>query len=208
MSYAVKEIHSTIQGEGFHAGRACVLLRFAGCNLWSGREQDRASAVCQFCDTDFVGMDGEYGGRYDAQALAQQAVDLYPGGGAPYVVLTGGEPLLQVDQPLIEAFHRKGCEVAVESNGTIEAPSGLDWICISPKAGAELTQTTGDELKLVYPQTELMPEQLPSLEFDYWYLQPMDGPQLRSNMQAAAEYCRQHPKWKLSIQLHKVVGLK
>jgi 7-carboxy-7-deazaguanine synthase (Cx14CxxC type) len=210
MSYAVKEIYLTLQGEGLQAGRAAVFLRFAGCNLWSGREQDRAEAVCQFCDTEFVGTDGPGGGKFEtADDLAAAVATLWPvvGEGAPYVVCTGGEPLLQLDAPLIEALHARGFEVGVETNGTIAAPAGLDWVCVSPKAGAELVQRTGDELKLVYPQDGLAPETLEGLAFRAFLLQPMDGPSRDQNTRAAAAYCLARPKWRLSVQTHKWIGL-
>ncbi len=213
MSYAVKEMFYTLQGEGAQAGRPAVFLRFAGCNLWSGREADRAAAVCRFCDTDFVGTDGEGGGRFDrADALAEAVAALWPAvsrAGA-YVVCTGGEPLLQLDRALIDALHGHGFEIAVETNGTIAAPEGLDWICVSPKAGAPLRQTSGHELKLVYPQqeAEAAPERFETLAFRHFFLQPMDGPATAVNTQAAIAYCLAHPRWKLSLQTHKWVGLK
>lgn len=210
MSYAVKELYFTLQGEGAQTGRAAVFLRFAGCNLWSGREEDRAAAVCRFCDTDFVGMDGPGGGRFDTpDALAEATAGLWPqaGGGRPYVVCTGGEPLLQLDEPLIAAFHERGFEVAVETNGTIAAPPGLDWICVSPKAGAELRQTRGQELKLVFPQAGAEPERFADLAFERFFLQPMDGPDREANTQAAIVYCRAHPQWRLSLQTHKLTGI-
>jgi 7-carboxy-7-deazaguanine synthase len=210
--YAVKEIYYTLQGEGAHAGRAAVFCRFAGCNLWTGRETDRAQAVCSFCDTDFVGTDGPGGGKFaTAEALADTVLAQWPNATASnrYVVCTGGEPLLQLDPPLIEAFHARGFEVGVETNGTQAAPVGLDWICVSPKAGAPLVLTAGDELKLVYPQREpeARPERFERLGFRHFFLQPMDGPAQRENMQAAIGYCLQHPAWRLSVQTHKVVGL-
>ena len=206
MSYAVKELFYTLQGEGMQAGRPAVFLRFAGCNLWSGREEDRATAVCTFCDTDFVGMDGAGGGRFEsAGALAASVAALWPGGGAPYVVCTGGEPLLQIDAPLIEALHARGFEVAVETNGTIAAPDGLDWICVSPKADAALAQTRGNELKLVYPQAGVDPARFEALTFDHFLLQPLDNPQSAANAQAAVAYCLAHPRWRLSTQTHKAL---
>ncbi len=208
VSYAVKELFYTLQGEGAQAGRAAVFLRFAGCNLWSGREEDRAKAVCTFCDTDFVGMDGIGGGRFpDAGALAAAVAALWPGGGSPYVVCTGGEPLLQVDPPLIEALHAEGFEIAVETNGTVKAPPGLDWICVSPKADAPLVLTEGSELKLVYPQTLAPPERFEDLRFAHHFLQPMDGPEVEANTAATVDYCRRHPKWRLSLQTHKITGI-
>jgi 7-carboxy-7-deazaguanine synthase (Cx14CxxC type) len=208
MSYAVKEIFYTLQGEGMQAGRPAVFLRFAGCNLWSGREEDRAAAVCTFCDTDFVGMDGVGGGRFDtSDALAAKVASLWPGGGAPYVVCTGGEPLLQIDPPLIEALHAQGFEIAVETNGTIAAPEGLDWICVSPKADAPLAQMHGDELKLVYPQPSVDPARFEALAFDHFLLQPMDNFRRAENTQAAVAYCLAHPRWRLSTQTHKALGI-
>ncbi|CAN5467201.1 7-carboxy-7-deazaguanine synthase [soil metagenome] len=209
--YAVKEIFFTLQGEGLQAGRPAVFCRFAGCNLWNGREADRASAVCKFCDTDFVGTDGTEGGKYDAAGLAGQIASHWPHGSArPYVVFTGGEPLLQLDRELIDAIHAHGFEIAIETNGTIAAPVGIDWICVSPKAGAALAQTRGDELKLVYPQVEAeaQPERFEHLEFRHFLLQPMDGPDRHRNTLAAIEYCMKQPRWRLSVQMHKVVGLR
>ena len=208
MSYAVKEMYYTLQGEGAQAGRAAVFLRFSGCNLWSGREQDRAQAICQFCDTDFVGMDGPGGGRFEtADALAEAAAALWPGGGRPYVVCTGGEPLLQLDEAAIAALHARGFAVAVETNGTIAAPAGLDWICVSPKAGAQLVQMHGDELKLVYPQAGADPAAFADLAFDHFLLQPMDGPQRQAALEAALSYCLANPRWRLSLQTHKILNI-
>lgn len=210
MTYAVKEIFYTLQGEGAQSGRAAVFCRFAGCNLWSGLERDRASAVCTFCDTDFVGTDGEGGGKFvGAEVLAGAIAARWPAGqgGTPYVVCTGGEPLLQLDAPLIEALHARGFEIAVETNGTLAAPPGLDWICVSPKAGAELAQRTGDELKLVYPQSDAPPERFAGLAFRHFFLQPMDGPARDANTAAAARYCMAHPHWRLGLQTHKVAGI-
>ncbi|MFW5660522.1 MAG: 7-carboxy-7-deazaguanine synthase [Oceanicaulis sp.] len=207
MTYSVKEIFLTVQGEGGQAGRPAVFLRFAGCNLWSGLERDRASAVCTFCDTDFVGTDGVNGGKFKTpRALAEAAFALWPGGGRPYVVCTGGEPLLQLDAALIDALHALGFEIAVETNGTIEAPDGIDWICVSPKSTAPLKQTSGHELKLVYPQADAMPERFEHLDFTEFRLQPMDGPQQMENAKAAFEYCLKHPRWSLSVQTHKWIG--
>ena len=208
VSYAVKEMYYTLQGEGAQTGRAAVFLRFAGCNLWSGREVDRSAAVCTFCDTDFVGMDGPGGGRFETPAALGDAVAaLWPGGGAPYVVCTGGEPLLQLDAAAIEALHAHGFEVGVETNGTIAAPPGLDWICVSPKADAELAQTSGSELKLVYPQPGVDPARFTALKFDHFMLQPMDSPAQTANTAAAIAYCRAHPQWRLSLQTHKILGI-
>ena len=209
-TYTVKEIFYTLQGEGRQAGRAAVFFRFSGCNLWSGREQDRAKAVCQFCDTDFVGV-GPDGGKFNsAAALAERIAAEWPAGagGVPYVVCTGGEPLLQLDAELIAELHRRGFEVAVETNGTVAAPPGLDWICVSPKAGAELLLQSGDELKLVYPQATQLPETVEHLDFDTFYLQPMDGPELAANTRAAIAYCMAHPRWRLSVQTHKVTNIR
>jgi len=209
VTYFVKEMFYTLQGEGARAGRAAVFVRFAGCNLWSGREQDRSEAVCQFCDTEFVGTDGDGGGKFaNAEALANAAFGRWPGGGAPYVVCTGGEPLLQLDAPLIDALHARGFEIAVETNGTIEAPAGIDWICVSPKANAVLVQRSGHELKLVYPQAGGEPEQYVSLAFENFFLQPMDSAARDTNTRAATEYCLAHPQWRLSLQTHKLLGIR
>jgi 7-carboxy-7-deazaguanine synthase (Cx14CxxC type) len=209
MSYAVKELFLTLQGEGGQAGRAAVFCRFSGCNLWSGREEDRAKAVCNFCDTDFVGMDGPGGGRFpDAASLAKAAQAEWRGeGGRPLVVCTGGEPLLQLDPVLIAAFHAEGFEVAVETNGTLAAPEGLDWICVSPKADAQLQQTFGQELKLVFPQPGVDPTRFEGMAFERFLLQPLDGPERAANTQAAIAYCLAHPKWRLSFQTHKALGI-
>ena len=210
MTYSVKEIYYTLQGEGGQAGRAAVFCRFTGCNLWTGREEDRASAVCQFCDTDFVGTNGPGGAKFaSAEALAQAVLGQWPQGvrGKPLVVCTGGEPLLQLDEALIAALHAAGFEVAVETNGTQPAPPGLDWICVSPKADAPLVLTQGNELKLVYPHTAAMPERFADLAFDHFFLQPLDDLQRRQNTQRAVDYCLQHPQWRLSIQAHKVIGI-
>jgi 7-carboxy-7-deazaguanine synthase len=211
MSYAVKEIFYTLQGEGAQAGRAAVFCRFAGCNLWSGRESDRASAICQFCDTQFVGVDGEGGGRFEtAVDLAEAIGATWPvlgAEGARFVVCTGGEPLLQLDRVLIDALHERDFEIAVETNGTVEAPAGIDWVCVSPKAGAKLVQTTGDELKLVFPQAGAMPPEFEGLEFPHFFLQPMDGLDRVANTDLAVRYCLEHPKWRLSLQTHKIVGI-
>ena len=211
MTYSVKEIYFTLQGEGAHTGRPAVFLRFAGCNLWSGRERDRAAAVCRFCDTDFVGTDGPGGGKFvTPQALAEAIEAAWPGGEANrYVVCTGGEPLLQLDTAAIDALHAVGFEIGVETNGTIAAPEGIDWLCVSPKAGAEVLQTSGNELKLVYPQieTEAQPERFASLEFEHFFLQPCDDPRRQENTQKAISYCLEHPQWKLSLQTHKIIGI-
>jgi 7-carboxy-7-deazaguanine synthase (Cx14CxxC type) len=229
MTYSVKEIFYTLQGEGLRAGRPAVFCRFAGCNLWNGREEDRGSAICQFCDTDFVGTDGTLGGKYDAQQLADLIAARWPagpegsaGGARRYVVLTGGEPMLQVDQALIDALHAQGFEIAIETNGTLPVPmgeGGIDWVCVSPKAGADWVQRRGHELKLVYPQPTLMPSAVAALadrpgigaaapDFDYWLLQPMDGPlQAQHTLQAIA-HCQAHPRWRLSVQTHKVLQIR
>jgi 7-carboxy-7-deazaguanine synthase len=210
MSYAVKEIFYTLQGEGANSGRPAVFCRFAGCNLWSGREDDRAEAVCRFCDTDFVGTDGPRGGRFaDASDLAAAVRGLWPAaaGARPFVVCTGGEPLLQLDAPLIAAFHAEGCAVAVETNGTCPAPPGLDWICVSPKAGAPLALRGGNELKLVFPQQGLDPAGLEHLDFHHFFLQPMDGPERARNTERAVRFCLAHPRWRLSLQTHKLIGI-
>lgn len=210
MAYSVKEIFYTLQGEGAQTGRPAVFCRFAGCNLWSGREADRARAVCTFCDTDFVDTDGPGGGRFaTADALATAVAAAWPAGagGLPFVVCTGGEPLLQLDAELVSALHRRGFEIAVETNGTRPPPPGLDWICVSPKAGAELVVRAGDELKLVYPQTGAEPERFEPLAFRHFFLQPMDGPARERNTDAALRYCLAHPRWRLSLQTHKLLGI-
>jgi 7-carboxy-7-deazaguanine synthase (Cx14CxxC type) len=210
MAYSVKEIFYTLQGEGAQTGRPAVFCRFAGCNLWSGREADRAGAVCTFCDTDFVDTDGPGGGRFGtADALATAVAAAWPAGagGIPFVVCTGGEPLLQLDAELVSALHRRGFEIAVETNGTRPPPAGLDWICVSPKAGAELVVRAGDELKLVYPQPGAEPERFEALAFRHLFLQPMDGPARERNTEAALRYCLAHPRWRLSLQTHKLLGI-
>ena len=210
MAYSVKEIYLTLQGEGRNTGRPAVFCRFAGCNLWSGREDDRQSAQCRFCDTDFVGTDGPGGGVFGTPGdLARAVAHAWKGNGGtrPFVVCTGGEPLLQLDEPLIEALHGLGFEVAVETNGTLSAPPGLDWVCVSPKAGAGLAQKVGDELKLVYPQPGAEPEMFEGLDFSHFLLQPMDGEALAENTRQATEYCLRHPGWRLSLQTHKVLGI-
>lgn len=210
MTYAVKEIFKTLQGEGRQAGRAAVFCRFAGCNLWSGREADRAAATCGFCDTDFIGVDGENGGKFgEAASLAGRIAELWgPERDQRFVVLTGGEPMLQVDAALIDALHDQGFEIAVETNGSVAAPSAIDWICVSPKAGAPLVQRSGDELKLVYPQEGAEPERFEGLEFEHFLLQPMDGPDILRNTKAAIDYCLAHPRWRFSLQTHKTIGVK
>lgn len=215
MTYTVKEIFYTLQGEGARTGRAAVFCRFSGCNLWSGREEDRARAVCQFCDTDFVGT-GPDGGKFSSATELADAIERCWGGGTEplrgaatkYVVCTGGEPLLQLDDALIDALHSRGFEVAVETNGTKPAPAALDWICVSPKAGAPFVQTSGSELKLVFPQVDAPPEAFAELAFEHFFLQPMDGPATARNTELAIEYCLRHPSWRLSIQTHKLLGLR
>ena len=210
MSYAVKEIFKTLQGEGAQMGRAAVFCRFAGCNLWSGREADRATSICSFCDTDFVGMDGTGGGRFaDADTLANAIAAEWRGSSAHrYVVLTGGEPLLQVDGALVAALHARDFEIGVETNGTQVAPAGLDWICVSPKANADLVLQSGHELKLVYPQETALPERFAHLAFDHFFLQPMDSPTAAANLEAAITYCTDNPRWRLSLQSHKMIGIR
>jgi 7-carboxy-7-deazaguanine synthase len=207
--YSVKEIFLTLQGEGAHAGRRAVFCRFAGCNLWSGREADRHAAICQFCDTDFVGTDGTQGGKFgDAEMLADVIAACWGEGQAHrYVVCTGGEPLLQIDATLIEALHARGFAIAIETNGTIAVPNGIDWVCMSPKRNAATIVTCGSELKLVYPQAGDDPARYAALEFDHYFLQPMDGPLRDENTQAAIAYCLQHPQWRLSLQTHKMTGM-
>jgi 7-carboxy-7-deazaguanine synthase (Cx14CxxC type) len=210
MSYSVKEVYYTLQGEGSHSGRPAVFVRFSGCNLWSGQEKDRSGAVCQFCDTDFVGIDGPGGGKFrNPTALASHILTFWPRNTSvlPYVVFTGGEPMLQLDQPLIDALHECGVYIAIETNGTLPVPESVDWICVSPKANAPWIQRTGNELKLVYPQPTLLPETLGEMSFNSYYLQPMDGPDLDKNTQQAIDYCKQNPEWHLSIQSHKVLQI-
>lgn len=213
MSYALKEIYFTLQGEGFHTGRAAVFARFAGCNLWSGREEDRAEAACNFCDTDFIGTDGPRGGRFpDAAALGETIIEAWNEGtasaaqGQPFVVFTGGEPMLQLDEALVEACHERGLEVAIETNGTLPVPRSIDWICVSPKPNSELVQRSGDELKLVFPH-EVQPEAVADLEFTHFFLQPMDGPERDANTAAVLAFCRRNPRWRLSLQTHKLLGI-
>lgn len=212
MPYAVKEIFYTLQGEGANAGRPAVFCRFSGCNLWSGRDADRAQAICRFCDTDFVGVDGPGGGHFVDEIMLADAVSrCWPWNAgtpcAPLVVCTGGEPLLQLDEPAIHSLHNSGFEIAIETNGTLNAPRGIDWICCSPKAGAKLVLRAGHELKLVYPQEDLDPADLLDLDFRHFYLQPMDGPERESNTRLALEYCLRHPRWRLSLQIHKLLGI-
>lgn len=212
MAYAVKAIFYSLQGEGANAGRPAAFCRFAGCNLWSGRQEDRATAVCKFCDTDFLGTDGPGGGLYEsARDLARAAAARWPGGPSakarPFLVCTGGEPLLQLDRALVAAFHEAGFEVAVETNGTRPAPPGIDWLCVSPKAGAELVLRSGDEIKLVFPQDGAEPERFKDLDFQRFFLQPMDGPERARNTQMALRYCLEHPQWSLSLQTQKILGI-
>lgn len=213
MTYTVREIYYTLQGEGARTGRPAVFLRFAGCNLWSGRERDRTAAVCRFCDTEFVGTGGPGGGKFEtADALAEAVSACWPdsaGRARPYLVCTGGEPLLQLDEAAIDALHAAGFEIGVETNGTLPAPRGIDWLCVSPKADAALQQTSGDELKLVYPQPEAaaQPDQFVDLEFDHFFLQPLDDNERESNTRAALRYCLDHPQWQLSLQTHKLIGI-
>ncbi len=212
MTYAVKEIYYTLQGEGARTGRAAVFCRFAGCNLWTGREADRATAICRFCDTDFVGTDGPGGGKFRGpDALADAILAAWPATGDTgirYVVFTGGEPLLQLDAPLIDALHRRDFEVAIETNGTQPVPTGVDWVCVSPKAAADLVADRGHELKLVFPQAGAQPGRYAGLAFTHFYLQPMDGPDREANTRAAIKYCLAHPQWQLSLQTHKLTGLR
>jgi len=212
MSYAVKEIYYTLQGEGANAGRPAAFLRFAGCNLWSGHEGDRAGAVCDFCDTDFVGTDGPGGGKFAGAAeLARAVAAAWPRAAAgrvdPFVVCTGGEPLLQLDEPLVAALHQAGFEIAIETNGTMLPPPGIDWVCVSPKARADLVLRSGDELKIVFPQDAIEPDSLARLDFRHFFLQPMDGPDRIRNTELATRYCLEHPQWRLSLQTHKLLGI-
>lgn len=209
MTYSVKEIFYTLQGEGFHAGRPAVFCRFAGCNLWSGLERDRASAICTFCDTDFIGTDGPGGGKFrTAEALSKAVAGQWPKDALNrFVVCTGGEPLMQMDAALIDAFHAENFEIAIETNGTLKAPEGIDWICVSPKAGAKIEQSQGDELKLVFPQPENHPDDFVDLEFSNLFLQPMDSPTLDQNTTAAVNFCKADPRWRLSVQTHKAIGI-
>ena len=210
MSYALKEMHYTLQGEGHHTGRPAILVRFSGCNLWSGREEDRPGAICRFCDTDFVGTDGPGGGEYEsATDVVREADRLWPEAHQSnrFVVCTGGEPLLQLDHELVDAFHRSGFELAVETNGVLLPPDGVDWTCTSPKAGAELRVRSGNELKLVFPQTGVDPQDYVHLEFDHRYLQPLAGPRQEENTKAAVDYCLAHPRWSLSLQIHKILNI-
>jgi 7-carboxy-7-deazaguanine synthase len=207
-TYQVKEIFLTLQGEGFHSGRTAVFCRFSGCNFWNGKEKDRPSAICTFCDTDFVGSDGQNGGKYTAEELVKKITSLWPEGQSKrFVVCTGGEPLLQLDDILIDELHKHSFEIAVESNGSVKAPHKIDWLTISPKSLEHFKQTRGDELKLVYPQKKLDPELFSKMDFKHFYLQPMDGPMLDENTAVSISYCLQHPQWKLSMQTHKYLGI-
>lgn len=207
--YKIKEIFYTLQGEGFHAGRPAVFCRFAGCNLWTGREEDREKAICKFCDTDFWGIDGNNGGKYTVSSLTDKILSLWPDKGVlPFVVCTGGEPGLQMDALLVDYFHKAGIEIAIETNGTVSLPSGIDWVCVSPKANTDLVITKGNELKLVYPQIENTPDQFEYLDFEYFYLQPLDNAHQADNIKATVAYCMEHPKWKLSLQTHKILGIE
>ncbi|NND08538.1 MAG: 7-carboxy-7-deazaguanine synthase [Saprospiraceae bacterium] len=208
-TYSIKEMYFTIQGEGRHTGRAAVFCRFTGCNLWTGLEKDRDQAICNFCDTDFRGVDGRGGGKYDAKRLAQAVADLWVDHqqGKPFVVCTGGEPLLQLDTSLVDAFHQQGLEVAIETNGTLKAPANIDWICVSPKPTEGWTLQSGNELKLVFPQMNMDPSLFADWQFDHFYLQPMDGPDLTENTRKTVEYCLKHPQWSLSLQTHKYIGI-
>ena len=213
MTYSVKELFYTLQGEGAQTGRAAVFCRFTGCNLWSGLEKDRQKSVCPFCDTDFVGTDGEGGGKFaTTRALSEAIIKTWPEKnkeqGSPYVVFTGGEPLLQLDTELIEQLHQAGFEIGVETNGTLAAPAGIDWLCVSPKRLNELIQSSGNELKLLYPRNDLPPDQFQDLDFDYFYLQAVDEPGGEENQQAVVDYCLAHPQWRVSLQTHKLLGLK
>lgn len=207
--YKIKEIYYTIQGEGYHTGRPAVFCRFAGCNLWSGREQDRDKAICKFCDTDFWGTDGINGGKYTADALVDKILSLWPVNSSMhcFVVCTGGEPALQIDAPLIQVMHDAGIEIAIETNGTVPLAEGIDWICVSPKADTEIVVTRGNELKLVYPQAENTPEQYEKLDFEHFYLQPLQDENWADNTAQTVKYCMQHPHWKLSVQTHKYLGI-
>ena len=207
-TYKIKEIFYTLQGEGFHAGRPAVFVRFSGCNLWSGREEDRKKAICRFCDTDFTGTDGQNGGTYSASQLITQIKALWPDDSQTFIVCTGGEPLLQLDQPLVDAFRQNNIYIAVETNGTKPAPKGIDWICVSPKANTTLLLTKGQELKLVFPQKGLQPGDLEDLDFEHFFLQPMDGHWIKAHTHESILYCLAHPKWKLSVQLHKILGIE
>jgi 7-carboxy-7-deazaguanine synthase (Cx14CxxC type) len=206
--YKIKEIYYTIQGEGFHTGRPAVFCRFSGCNLWSGRAEDRHKAICKFCDTNFWGTDGLNGGKYTAAGLTDKIISLHPKGKShPFVVCTGGEPALQLDEELVESFHQAGLEIAIETNGTIMLPQNIDWVCVSPKADTEIVVTRGQELKLVYPQKENIPEMYVELDFEHFFLQPLDDKNQLKNIHKTVQYCLNNPKWKLSLQTHKFIGI-
>jgi 7-carboxy-7-deazaguanine synthase len=207
--YAIKEIYYTLQGEGAHTGRPAIFLRFAGCNLWSGREEDRHKAICKFCDTDFLGTDGVRGGKYEAHEIAEQILDIWPAKTKthPYVVCTGGEPLLQIDERLINSLHDKDIEIAIETNGTLPVPEGVDWVCMSPKAHTEIVVRKGDEIKVVFPQTDIDPAHFLNDDFQHYFIQPMDGPDITSNTLACIRYCSENPQWKLSVQTHKLLNI-
>lgn len=209
MKYKVKEIYYTLQGEGAQSGRPAIFCRFTGCNLWTGREKDRAKAICQFCDTDFRGMDGENGGSYTAEELVLKCISLWPVNSSvkPYIVCTGGEPALQMNKKLVDCFHKYNCVLAIETNGTVELPDNIDWVCMSPKSGTEIIVTRGNELKLVYPQLGLNPEDFSFMDFEHFYLQPMESTTLEANIQASIAYCLEHPKWNLSLQTHKILHI-
>lgn len=204
--YSIKEIYYTLQGEGFHTGRPAVFCRFSGCNLWTGREEDRENAICQFCDTEFVGTDGVNGGKYNAAELVIQIKSLFPGPDC-FVVCTGGEPGLQIDEDLVTAFHESNIEIAIETNGTVALPKGIDWITMSPKANTEILITEGNELKIVYPQSDIHPSEVEKYQFEQFYIQPMDGPELEKNMEQSIQFVKENPKWKLSVQTHKQIGI-
>ncbi len=210
MAYFIKEIFYSLQGEGLQSGRAAVFCRFAGCNLWSGREEDRTTAICNFCDTDFIGINGQNGGKFhDAQSLVKKVSEHWPfSGGKPLVICTGGEPLLQMDTILVNTFHQAGFEVAIETNGTLEPPLGIDWICVSPKANTKLLLTSGDELKLIFPQKDAPPELFQDFNFKYFFLQPMSNQQSHYNTQLALDYCLKHPQWRISLQTHKLLNIQ
>ena len=205
--YKIKEIFYTLQGEGFHAGRPAVFVRFTGCNLWTGREEDRKKAICQFCDTDFIGTDGQNGGHYTSLELTQKIKELWPDASQPFIVCTGGEPLLQLDQALADTLRKNNIYIAVETNGTQLAPKGIDWICVSPKAQTTLVLTQGHEMKLVFPQKGMMPKDVEHLDFDHFFLQPMDGHWIKAHTHESILYCKAHPSWKISVQLHKILGI-
>ena len=206
-TYSVKEIYYTLQGEGFHSGRPAIFCRFSGCNLWSGREEDRKSAICTFCDTDFVGTDGENGGKYSGQELVDKLLSFWSSDNAPFVVFTGGEPALQLDVDLVQSLHEHSFEVAIETNGTVPLPEGVDWICMSPKPNTEIKVSSGHELKFVFPQSEITPEDFVYLDFEHFYIQPMESDTWEENIKQSIDYCKKNPKWKLSLQTHKYLNI-